>query len=101
MNYLVAQLEELGYIERRAPDGGDRRLVYLTARGWQVGETIFACLRELEAEWADEIGHARFDTFLEVLRQLSAEATQVHSTRPAPQQSRFAADSRKRRLTKR
>ena len=35
MNYLLAQLESLGYIERRAEKGQGRRLVYLTRRGWQ------------------------------------------------------------------
>lgn len=97
INYLIAQLEELGYIERRAPDGSDRRLIYLSERGWQVGETIFACLRRLEAEWADEIGHERFNTFLEVLRQLSTEAAEAHSTRSERQQSQRAAGSRERR----
>ncbi len=71
VNYLIVQLEELGYVERRANDGDDRRLVYLTARGWKVGETIFACLRELEAEWAKQTGRDRFAIFMDVLRQLS------------------------------
>src|SRR3712207_6335503 len=58
-NYLIAQVEALGYLERRAPEGSDRRLVYLTERGWRVGETIFACLRDVQAEWAEEIGRER------------------------------------------
>jgi DNA-binding MarR family transcriptional regulator len=82
VNYLIAQLEELGYVERRAADiGSDRRLVYLTARGWNVGDTIFACLRALEAEWADEVGDKRFAVFLDVLRQLSAAALPQASSR--------------------
>lgn len=96
INYLIAQLEELGYVERRASDGSDRRLIYLSARGWQVGETIFACLRRLEAEWADEIGYERFTTFLEVLRQLSTEVAETHSTRSKRQENRGAAGSRER-----
>ena len=72
-NYLIAQVEALGYLERRASKGTDRRLVYLTARGWQVGETIFACLRELQSEWADEVGQGRFGEFMDVLRRLAAE----------------------------
>lgn len=74
INYLVAQLEELGYVERRAPEGSDRRLIYLSARGQQVAETIFTCLRRLQAEWAQEIGEERFDVFLDVLQRLSARA---------------------------
>ncbi len=72
-NYLIAQVEALGYLERRAAKGSDRRLVYLTERGWQVGKTIFACLRELQAEWADEVGQKRFAEFMDVLRRLVAE----------------------------
>jgi DNA-binding MarR family transcriptional regulator len=74
INYLITQLEELGYVERWALEGSDRRLIYLSARGWQVAETIFTCLRRLHAEWAEEIGHERFDIFLDVLKQLSAKA---------------------------
>jgi hypothetical protein len=40
----------------------------------QVAETIFACLRRLHGEWAEEIGHERFGIFLGVLNQLSARA---------------------------
>src|SRR5215471_7912687 len=52
INYLVTQLEELGYLERRAGEDNDRRLIYLSARGWQIAETIFGCLRRLHSEWA-------------------------------------------------
>jgi DNA-binding MarR family transcriptional regulator len=72
-NYLIVQLEELGYLERRAPRGSDRRLVHLSARGRRVGETIFACLRDLQAEWAAEVGKDDFRRFMEVLRHLSVE----------------------------
>lgn len=71
INYLITQLEELGYVERRASEGSDRRLIYLSARGQEIAETIFTCLRRLHAEWAEEIGHERFDVFLDVLKQLS------------------------------
>lgn len=74
VNYLIVQLEELGYVERRAPEGSDRRLIYLSPRGRQVAEVIFAFLRRLQAQWADEIGHERFDIFLGVLKQLASRA---------------------------
>lgn len=72
-NHLITQMEAFGYLERRAPEGSERRLVYLTERGWRVGETIFACLRDLHAEWAAEIGHERFRDFMDVLLRLAAE----------------------------
>ncbi|MBS7696152.1 MarR family transcriptional regulator [Chelatococcus sp.] len=74
MNYLIAQLEDLGYVERRVAETSDRRLVHLTERGGAVAATIFACLRGLHREWAQEVGHARFDVFLSVLQELSAKA---------------------------
>lgn len=72
-NYLIAQLEALGYLERRAAPESGRRLVHLTARGWRVVETIYASLRQFEDEWAAEVGRKRFADFMEVLRLLSAE----------------------------
>ena len=82
VNYLLIQLEELGYIERRSPEGSDRRLIYLSARGWQLVETIFTCLRRLHAEWAQEIGEERFNDFLGVLKQLSAMAQEDDTKDP-------------------
>jgi len=70
-NYLVGQMEGLGYLERRIGPNGDRRLVYLTERGSRVADVIYASLRELQAQWADEVGHDRLKTFMEVLRLLS------------------------------
>jgi DNA-binding MarR family transcriptional regulator len=80
-NYLLGQLEQLGYLERRAMPGSDRRLVYLTKRGWSVAETIYMALRQLQEQWADEVGHGRFDDFMEVLRSLSAPGRQSRGTR--------------------
>jgi DNA-binding MarR family transcriptional regulator len=82
INYLLTQLQELGYVERRVPDGGDRRHVYLSPRGRQVAEAIFGCLRRLHAEWSDTVGQERFEIFLDVLKLLSAASGQAGSTRP-------------------
>jgi|SRR5579885_1495757 len=80
-NHLIGQMEALGYLERRAIKGGDRRLVYLTKRAWEVCEVIFRCLRELEAEWAAEVGQKRFRNFMDVLRYLAREELQAATTR--------------------
>jgi DNA-binding MarR family transcriptional regulator len=72
-NYLIAQLEELGYLQRRAARGSERRLVFLSARGRKVGEIIHTCLRDLHAEWAAEVGQEDFGRFMHVLRHLSVE----------------------------
>lgn len=70
-NHLIAQLEILGYFERRSAEGGSRRLVHLTPRGRHLCEAVFACLREIHVEWAAEVGADRFAVMLDVLRVLS------------------------------
>ena len=70
-NYLVGQLEALGYLERHTDPKSHRRLVGLTARGSRVAEVIYASLRELQTQWAEEVGQDRFDAFLDVLRLLA------------------------------
>ncbi len=72
-NYLIAQLEDLGYLQRRAASDGGRRLVYLTARGHRVVDTIYACSQQLQEEWAGKIGGARYDVLMATLRELAAE----------------------------
>jgi DNA-binding MarR family transcriptional regulator len=71
-NYLLGQLEALGYIERRAQKGSSRRLVYLTRRGWQSIDLHRAAVLEVEAQWAKAIGQKRFNAFKETLAQLIA-----------------------------
>lgn len=70
-NHLLAQLERLGYVERRAGENGGRRLVHLTERGRQVGDTLFAALRKMEAEWSAEIGPEPFREWRQILRRLA------------------------------
>lgn len=74
VNYLIVQLEGLGYIERRAGGDQDRRLIFLSEKGHGIAQAIFACLRDLEEEWAAEIGRDRFDLFLGVLKELALKA---------------------------
>jgi DNA-binding MarR family transcriptional regulator len=71
MNYLLSQLESLGYMERRAEKRGGRRLVYLTRRGWLVFETIWTAQQQLELEWEQFLGKKRFNEFMSALRQIS------------------------------
>lgn len=71
-NYLIGQMEELGYLERRAGPENGRRLIYLTKRGWDVVETIYGALHELQKQWASEVGQERFRDFMAVLRTLVA-----------------------------
>jgi DNA-binding MarR family transcriptional regulator len=74
-NYLLQQMEALGYLERRAArgDAGGRRLVHLTKRGWQVVEVIFASLRDTQEQLARRLGARAFDAFMAGLEILSAQ----------------------------
>jgi len=71
MNYLLSQLESLGYMERYGDENGARRSVYLTRRGWLVFDAIWTAQRQIEEEWAALLGKRRFDEFMSTLRQLS------------------------------
>jgi DNA-binding MarR family transcriptional regulator len=71
-NYLLGELEALGYIQRRAQKGSTRRLVFLTRRGWQSIDRHRAAVLELEAQWAKAIGQKRFGDFKETLAELIA-----------------------------
>ena len=73
-NHVIAQMEAMGYLERRAIAGGERRLVHFTPRAWAVAETIYRCSRQVQAEWAAEIGEERFRDLMAILRRLAADA---------------------------
>lgn len=70
-NHLLAQMEELGYFERRASKRGGRRLIFLTPRGERVAATIYGAMQELHKDWARKVGPTRFAAFMEVLRELA------------------------------
>ena len=70
MNYLLAQLEELGYLQRAAKGGAPRR-VSLTDKGWAVARIQRATVRQIELEWSDQIGSERFTAFYGVLKALT------------------------------
>ena len=65
MNYLLVQLEELGYVSRSG------RCVSLTDKGWKVARIQRATVRAVEREWARKLGARRFETFQAVLKDLA------------------------------
>src|ERR1044071_5555027 len=63
MNYLLNQLEERGYFERRPdPDDARSKRIVLTRRGEAVRQTIRDAVSELEQDWAKLLGTRRFAT---------------------------------------
>src|SRR5438093_1532136 len=68
LNYLLGQLERLGYLERR-PDPDDLRSkrVALTSRGIAAVDAIRAPVADVETAWAERLGAGRFPALPEFL----------------------------------
>lgn len=61
LNYLLGQLERLGYLERR-DDPRDQRFkrIALTRRGQRAALAMRDIVREVEIEWEEQLGPKRF-----------------------------------------
>jgi DNA-binding MarR family transcriptional regulator len=82
MNYLLGQLETLGYLERRVDQNDVRsRRVYLTARGEAIVKVIRDAVRDVEARWAAELGEADMQQLRELLIRLNTIALNGESRR--------------------
>jgi DNA-binding MarR family transcriptional regulator len=72
INYLLGELERLGYLQRR-PDPDDLRSkrVVLTRRGVWAIRVIREAVGEVETAWARQLGPQRFDQLSGLLRELN------------------------------
>jgi DNA-binding MarR family transcriptional regulator len=72
LNYLLGELERLGYLERR-PDPDDQRSkrVALTTRGTSAVKVIREAVAEIETSWAEQLGPKRFAQLRDILRDLN------------------------------
>ena len=72
MNYLLGELERLGYLERRAdPDDRRAKRIALTPRGIAAVGVIREAVGEIETVWAQQLGAKRFDELRNLLLQLN------------------------------
>ena len=80
----VAQLERFGYVERR-PDPNDRRarLVFLTAKGREVGPVAVAAGRRVDARWAELTSREEIESLRASLQRL---LTQLRNE-PVPEEA--------------
>ncbi|NJK79955.1 MAG: MarR family transcriptional regulator [Chloroflexaceae bacterium] len=73
MGTLITHLEEGGYVERhRDPQDGRAQIIHYTARGREVERVARTSIAEIEAVWAQRLGHAEFAHLHKLLWQLVA-----------------------------
>jgi DNA-binding MarR family transcriptional regulator len=71
INYLLGQIEGLGYLTRDDdPEDHRAKRIHLTDRGHAAARTIREAVRELEAEWTQQLGPDRFAQLRELLTEL-------------------------------
>jgi DNA-binding MarR family transcriptional regulator len=72
LNYLLGELERLGYLERR-PDRDDARSkrIALTPRGRAIVPVIRDAVVEVERDWAERLGPKRFGQLRALLVELN------------------------------
>ena len=75
LNYLLGELERLGYLERR-PDPDDQRSkrIALTSRGTSAILVIREAVAETEAVWSARLGPSRFEQLRTLLVELDEPA---------------------------
>ncbi len=85
MAQAVAELEALGYVERR-PDPSDRRgkLVFLTPRGAAVRPTAMATGRLVESHWSDLTSPEEIATLKRLLSRLLTQLEAEYDADPGP-----------------
>jgi DNA-binding MarR family transcriptional regulator len=74
-NYLLGELERLGYLERQ-PDANDGRFkrIALTDRGERAAHTIRDAVKGIERDWETQLGQARFAQLKTLLLELNEPA---------------------------
>src|SRR6187551_848511 len=72
LNYLLGELERLGYLERRQdPEDLRSKRIVLTARGTSAIGVIREAVSEMEAVWARQLGPKRFAQLRNLLLELN------------------------------
>ena len=76
LNYLLGQLEQLGYLTRREDDSDQRsKRIHLTARGHDAITAIREIVGEVEAEWEQQLGSRQFAQLRDLLTRLGQQTT--------------------------
>jgi DNA-binding MarR family transcriptional regulator len=71
LNYLLGQLETLGYLERHDdPDDHRSKRIHLTDRGRDLVPAVRGIVRKVEREWARELGADDVEQLRNLLERL-------------------------------
>jgi DNA-binding MarR family transcriptional regulator len=72
LNYLLGQLEQLGYLERRRDPHDQRgKRIVVTERGEAAIRVIREAVHELETAWAEQLAPERFAELKMLLLELN------------------------------
>lgn len=75
MNYLLGDLEELGYLVRRDDPADKRsRRIELTKRGYAARSILRESVARIEADLERELGHSTLDQLRQLLSALNGSA---------------------------
>ncbi len=75
LNYLLRELERLGYLRREPhPDDLRSKRIVLTERGVEAVGVIRAAVAEMEAAWERQLGRKRFAQLRNLLLELQQSA---------------------------
>jgi DNA-binding MarR family transcriptional regulator len=73
LNYLLGQLERLGYLAREQDPGDQRsKRIVLTQRGESLVPVIRGAVAEVESTWSEQLGPERFAQLRALLLDLNA-----------------------------
>lgn len=71
MNYVLAELERRGYVERHAGPTSKSTVVRMTDKGGEMLALMRSCVATVEQEWIGHLGAQRFHALRETLHDLS------------------------------
>ena len=75
LNYLLGQLQQLGYLTRETDDDDQRsKRIRLTRKGHAAIKAIREIVQNVEREWEQQLGPGNFAQLRELLTQLYAIA---------------------------
>jgi DNA-binding MarR family transcriptional regulator len=87
VNDLLGELERSGYLERKPhPADGRGRVIQLTHRGRRLQQTTHQISRELEADWAAQIGQERIASLKQTLKEMITASSHGQTALADPRQ---------------